>query len=230
MEFETLHDAPIEPVSLVALLTGAGEELHDRSGELVSGRELVLFERCQAGDELLVGLSGTGASQIIEVGVRVSLEGVGVDPGDPPWSWEALTDDGWRRVDLIDDSTGGLQRDGAIGSACPTTCGPTPSTSLGHGGAGQDRRGVSGSDHVSSSPASQHRGRSCRCVCTSRHGSLPRHFLGTGSGHPGCRCGPPRAPAPRTGDERVVVEWTDGERQESPRCRTSVTLDPTTAT
>ena len=218
VEFETVHDVLSEPVSLVALLTGADGELRDRSDELVSGGDLVLFERCEPGDQLLVGLSGTGASQIIAIGFRVSVDGVGVDPVSPPLSWETLTDDGWRRVDVIDDSTGGLQRDGTVRFRVPDDVRPDTLT-------GVTARwlrvrlveGYPGQPMYSSSP----RLRSIEVGAVGAHARAIHarryqdDFLGTGGGRPGLSLRTSAAPlAPRTGDERVVVESTNGEREE----------------
>ena len=42
------------------------------------------------------------------------IEGIGVDPTDPPLAWEAWTGDDWRRCEVERDTTGGFNRDGDV--------------------------------------------------------------------------------------------------------------------
>ena len=42
------------------------------------------------------------------------IEGVGVDPTNPPLAWEAWSGDDWEPCELDSDSTGGLNRDGDV--------------------------------------------------------------------------------------------------------------------
>ena len=47
-------------------------------------------------------------------GSSADIEGVGVDPTNPPLAWEAWTGDDWEPCELDSDSTGGLNRDGDV--------------------------------------------------------------------------------------------------------------------
>jgi len=43
-----------------------------------------------------------------------TIEGIGVDPDDPPLTWEAYDGTAWHPCEVGEDSTGGLNRDGSI--------------------------------------------------------------------------------------------------------------------
>ena len=49
------------------------------------------------------------------------IEGIGVDPTDPPLVWEAWTGNEWRRCDVERDTTGGLNRAGDVVIHVPST-------------------------------------------------------------------------------------------------------------
>jgi predicted phage baseplate assembly protein len=66
------------------------------------------------GDSMLVGLSDAVPSCAVRLRLDCEIEGVGVDPEDPPLVWEAWTPEGWVRCDVDSDGTGGLNRAGDI--------------------------------------------------------------------------------------------------------------------
>jgi predicted phage baseplate assembly protein len=66
------------------------------------------------GDHMLVGLTEAVPSCAVRLRLDCEIEGVGVDPDDPPLVWEAYTDEGWVACDLDSDGTGGLNRAGEI--------------------------------------------------------------------------------------------------------------------
>ena len=49
------------------------------------------------------------------------IEGIGVDPTDPPLVWEAWAGNEWRRCDVERDTTGGLNRGGDVVLHVPST-------------------------------------------------------------------------------------------------------------
>ncbi len=63
---------------------------------------------------MLVGLTSAVPSCAVRLRLDCEIEGVGVDPEDPPLVWEAYTADGWVACDLDSDGTGGLNRAGEI--------------------------------------------------------------------------------------------------------------------
>jgi predicted phage baseplate assembly protein len=93
--------------------TGGVTRDHGRS--LAAGEEFRCFDEVpKAGDLLLVGLSGAAPSCAVTLRLDCRIEGVGVDPEDPPLTWEAWTEDGWRACEIDHDETGGMNRAGDI--------------------------------------------------------------------------------------------------------------------
>ena len=45
---------------------------------------------------------------------QCQIEGVGVDPDNPPLVWEAWTGEKWEKCELDRDTTGGINRDGDV--------------------------------------------------------------------------------------------------------------------
>lgn len=68
----------------------------------------------QAGDTLLIGLSAAVPRCAVLLRLDCEVEGVGVDPLDPPLAWEAWDGDQWARCEIDHDETGGLNRPGDV--------------------------------------------------------------------------------------------------------------------
>jgi predicted phage baseplate assembly protein len=66
------------------------------------------------GEALLVGLSEAVPGCAVNLRFVAKIEGVGVDPNDPPLAWEAWTGEDWAPCDLERDTTGGINRDGDV--------------------------------------------------------------------------------------------------------------------
>jgi predicted phage baseplate assembly protein len=66
------------------------------------------------GDTLLVGLSNAVPSCAVALRFDCEIEGVGVDPADPPLVWEAWDGHGWAACEVDRDDTGGLNRAGDV--------------------------------------------------------------------------------------------------------------------
>ncbi|MCY0944355.1 putative baseplate assembly protein [Streptomyces antarcticus] len=114
--FATERDLTLVPCALSYLLCqGAGAAPADRSQEVRAGVDVPVFtELPQPGDLLLFGLSASvpGCTAVLRVDSRV--DGVGVDPRQPPLAWEAWTPDGWTECEVSSDTTGGLNRPGEV--------------------------------------------------------------------------------------------------------------------
>jgi predicted phage baseplate assembly protein len=65
-------------------------------------------------DALLIGLNDAAPSCAILLRLDCTIEGVGVDPRNPPLEWEAWTGERWERCELDRDETGGLNRAGDV--------------------------------------------------------------------------------------------------------------------
>ncbi len=65
-------------------------------------------------DTLYVGLSEAVPSCAVTLRFDCEIDGIGVDPNNPPLAWEAFTADGWKRCEVERDTTGGLNRAGDV--------------------------------------------------------------------------------------------------------------------
>ena len=66
------------------------------------------------GDAFIIGLSEPVPSCAVLMRFDCSIEGVGVDPRNPPLVWEAWDGDAWVPCELDRDETGGLNRPGDV--------------------------------------------------------------------------------------------------------------------
>jgi predicted phage baseplate assembly protein len=114
--FTTVEDLPIIPSELAALGSMIdGKTLRDHMAALEKGTEVYCFQKVpSAGDALYIGLSEAVPSNAVRLRFKADIDGVGVDPTNPPLAWEAWTGDDWESCELDSDSTGGLNRDGDV--------------------------------------------------------------------------------------------------------------------
>ena len=73
------------------------------------------------GDALLIGLTNPVPSCAVLLDLDAVVEGVGVDPRNPPIVWEAWDGQGWTRCELDRDTTGGLNTSGEVVLHVPRT-------------------------------------------------------------------------------------------------------------
>lgn len=115
--FSTLRPLELVPVelALVATSTHDADGMRDRTEQMKVGAQFPAFgDVPQAGDALYVALDRAAASIAVALRFDCHIDGVGVDPTDPPLVWEAWTGDDWTRCELELDETGGLNRRGDI--------------------------------------------------------------------------------------------------------------------
>ncbi|MFD4634471.1 putative baseplate assembly protein [Streptomyces sp. NPDC058284] len=114
--FATEADLTVVPCELAAVLRQEdGGTPQDCGQDVFGGRDVTVFaESPRPGDTLLFGLSAAvpHCAAVLELDSRV--DGVGVDPRQPPLVWEAWTADGWTECEVDEDSTGGLNRPGEV--------------------------------------------------------------------------------------------------------------------
>ncbi|MFE4328826.1 putative baseplate assembly protein [Streptomyces sp. NPDC056831] len=114
--FSTSDDLSIVPSSLVRLVTApvSGDQT-DRTAPLGAGKDIPCFQpRPEPGDALLFGLPAAVPRCIVAVRLDSRVEGVGVDPRQPPLVWEAWDGARWVTCQTGTDSTGGLNRPGEV--------------------------------------------------------------------------------------------------------------------
>jgi predicted phage baseplate assembly protein len=114
--FTTTDELHIAPSELTRLVTAprAGEQT-DRTRTLAEGRDIPCFQAApEPGDALLFGLPTAVPRCIVAVRLDSRVEGVGVDPRQPPLVWEAWHGSGWQVCETGPDTTGGLNRPGEV--------------------------------------------------------------------------------------------------------------------
>jgi predicted phage baseplate assembly protein len=134
--FATSTELVIAPPELVAAKTGvaANDQLIvDAWDDLrLDGSEVVCFnsDPVVPGDSVYLGFAASIAGSLVRLNISASIEGIGVDPRDPPIAWEAWSGEAWLSTPVQSDSTGGLNREGQIllrlpGAMEPLTLGGT---------------------------------------------------------------------------------------------------------
>ncbi len=115
--FTVTEALEIVPCRLERLATGPAEAAvrdRGRTAEEVAGGFLCFSEQPVPGDTFLVGLDAAVPRCAVLLRLDCEIEGVGVDPRDPPLAWEAWTGSGWASCEVDRDSTGGLNRGGDV--------------------------------------------------------------------------------------------------------------------
>ncbi|MFJ8478043.1 putative baseplate assembly protein [Kitasatospora sp. NPDC094011] len=114
--FGTAEDLPIVPSALDRLVTvSASGEQADVTGRLADGVDVRCFQpRPAAGDAMLFALPAVVPRCILAVRLDSRVEGVGVDPRQPPLAWEVWDGARWIACETGSDTTGGLNRPGEV--------------------------------------------------------------------------------------------------------------------
>lgn len=71
------------------------------------------------GDAFYLGFRESLGGAMVRLDVVADVEGIGVNPTNPPLAWEVWTSEGWLACTVQGDSTGGLNRNGSIHLAVP---------------------------------------------------------------------------------------------------------------
>ena len=123
--FSTREDLVMAPPQLISAKTATSSDdalLVDAWDDLrLPGSELACFtsDPISPGDAVYLGFAETLAGAVIRLSVEASIEGIGVDPNDPPISWEVWSGETWLAAMVHGDTTGGLNRNGFILLALP---------------------------------------------------------------------------------------------------------------
>ncbi|RSS62190.1 putative baseplate assembly protein [Streptomyces sp. WAC06614] len=114
--FATEHELTVVPTELrLLMLQRQGEPVTDRTADLTEAKDVMCFaEAPRPGDCMLLGLSAAAPHCAVALGLDSRVDGVGVDPRQPPLVWEAWTEDGWVPCEVDRDGTGGLNRPGEV--------------------------------------------------------------------------------------------------------------------
>jgi predicted phage baseplate assembly protein len=117
--FATLDLLRIIPCALDRVTTegtdAANRPWQDHTDQMKLGVPFAAFASPPVpGDCFYVGLTDAVPRCAVAIEMRCHIDGVGVDPDNPPLVWEAWTAEGWERCDQDHDETGGLNRDGRL--------------------------------------------------------------------------------------------------------------------
>ncbi len=125
--FTTTRDLVIAPPRLHAALTAPATPFDSHGAEETQftdvwedlryeGASVTCFSSpvLTPGDAFYLGFEGSLAGMLLRISVSASAEGIGVDPRNPPLSWEVWGGESWLTATVHDDSTGGLNRDGFV--------------------------------------------------------------------------------------------------------------------
>jgi predicted phage baseplate assembly protein len=121
--FTTISDLPVVSCSLERLASSIEEnEIRDHTDALLKGQEFYCFTNPpKPGDVMLVGLSNPVPSCAVSLRFVCEVEGVGVDPTNPPMVWEAWDGEQWVPCEVDHDDTGGLNKAGDVVLHVPRT-------------------------------------------------------------------------------------------------------------
>ncbi|MFE2965171.1 putative baseplate assembly protein [Streptomyces sp. NPDC059340] len=114
--FATERELTVVPSSLRRLVVQqSGGAVTDRTADLAEGKDVLCFaESPNPGDCMLLGLTSAVPHCALGLELDSRVDGVGVDPRQPPLVWEAWTEDGWAACEVDRDGTGGLNRPGEV--------------------------------------------------------------------------------------------------------------------
>ncbi|QFZ21380.1 putative baseplate assembly protein [Saccharothrix syringae] len=213
--FATSRELPIVPCELARLVTRSAPGEHaDRTRDLESGKDVPCFQATPAvGDATLFGLTNAVPDCVVVLRLESRVEGVGVDPRQPPLVWEAWTGADWVACEVDEDGTGGLNRPGEVVLHVPG--GHTASVVAGHR-AGWLRcrvtEPVPGQPFYAESPTVREaEAYTIGGTTTAEHAETEVDVpLGESAGVPGQRFTVPVAPVLLDGDP-VVVQVSAGE-------------------
>lgn len=114
--FATERDLAVVPCAMShVVVQHHGQPVVHRTTDLVEGKDVLCFaEAPNPGDCMLIGLTAAAPHCALALELDSRVDGVGVDPRQPPLLWEAWTEDGWQPCEVDRDGTGGLNRPGDI--------------------------------------------------------------------------------------------------------------------
>ena len=114
--FATTDELAVVPCSVRWLVTRTASGEHtDRTRDLEAGRDVRCFQAAPTpGDATLFGLTAAVPRCVVVLRLDSRVEGIGVDPRQPPLVWEAWTGQDWQPCEVDEDSTGGLNRPGEV--------------------------------------------------------------------------------------------------------------------
>ena len=114
--FSTAEARPIIASSLLRLASQVDvKDVRDHTNDLAMKTGFMCFSSPpKPTDVLLIGLNEAVPACVVNLRFDARIEGIGVDPEDPPLIWEAWTGSDWEPCELDRDTTGGINRAGDV--------------------------------------------------------------------------------------------------------------------
>ncbi len=117
--FSTDEDLQLEPADLRACLLSSNDtDFLDQTEVLLSDDAGLRAFQDQPlpGDAVYFGFDNDISNHTIRMALECTVQGVGIDPRDPPLVWEAWcgTSGGWQPVQVDENTTGGLNMEGEV--------------------------------------------------------------------------------------------------------------------
>jgi predicted phage baseplate assembly protein len=114
--FSTARDLAVVPCELAHLVTQQVDQRPvEKTEELLDTQDVRCFgAEPRPGDAMLLGLSAAVPACAVALQLDSRVEGIGVDPRQPPLAWEAWDGADWASCDVDHDTTGGLNRPGEV--------------------------------------------------------------------------------------------------------------------
>ena len=116
----------VPPVLAYALTSPDGVNFEDCMKALKNpDRKVTIFqEPPQVDDALYLGFEANLSSQTLALNIESNIEGIGVDPKNPPLAWECWDreNEKWLAVMVESDTTGGLNTSGRVILHVPYAC------------------------------------------------------------------------------------------------------------
>jgi predicted phage baseplate assembly protein len=114
--FSTTEERPIITTALLRMASQleSGEVRDHTDAVQMKTGSFCFSSPPKPGDQLLIGLNEAAPACVIQLRFDCRIEGIGVDPNDPPLVWEAWNGSDWEECDLERDGTGGLNRAGDV--------------------------------------------------------------------------------------------------------------------
>ncbi|HKS44913.1 MAG TPA: putative baseplate assembly protein [Amycolatopsis sp.] len=122
--FSVREELRILPCGFERLATAEadGAPVFEYTDELLAGKSPACFASPPApGNAMYFGLSNAVPGCAVLLRMECAVDGVGVDPRDPPLVWEAWNGDRWERCEVEKDTTGGLNKAGDVVLHLPAT-------------------------------------------------------------------------------------------------------------
>jgi predicted phage baseplate assembly protein len=107
--FMTDPELTITPPRLISCLTRSEDRYEDHWDELrLEAAQVRCFRSLQPGDACYLGFEQSLAGNLVRLDVITGIEGAGIDPKDPPLTWETWDGRAWRPARLLSDTSGGF--------------------------------------------------------------------------------------------------------------------------